>query len=107
MTPIDTGAIRDAVDDDPFLAGSTAGRLVVMLCDEIDRLGALVDWQTVMLRAADDMAAENESSRLLAIAEWAADAPHHDGCNARHNEARQPSGLRPYHCKCGRDEVLP
>ena len=54
------------------------------LADEVDRLRA-------------------ENAALAAVAEWAQDAPHHDGCVARYNDDPNPQTGHPYRCKCGRD----
>ena len=42
-----------------------------------------------------------EVRRLRTIAEWAKDAPHHDGCRSRF-----PRSHSPVPCTCGRDEVM-
>ena len=49
-----------------------------------------------------------EVRRLRPIAEWAADAPHLDGCLARHNAgvAESDPPRKPYPCTCGRDELF-
>lgn len=48
----------------------------------------------------------NHADALTDLIEWANDAPHHDGCNARHNGSPQPAAARPYPCKCGRYAAL-
>ena len=48
----------------------------------------------------------NHAAALTDLIEWANDAPHHDGCNARHNGSPQPAAARPYPCKCGRYAAL-
>lgn len=49
----------------------------------------------------------DDADAIADLIEWANDAPHHDGCNARHNDeqlAHDPP-LHPYRCKCGRDAL--
>ena len=49
-----------------------------------------------------------EVDDLMAIARWAQDAPHYDGCLARHNtDSALASMAKAYPCQCGRDEVMP
>ena len=44
-----------------------------------------------------------ERDALVVAVRWAQDAPHHQGCEWRHNTDLRHN---PYPCTCGRDEAL-
>lgn len=114
--PLDLGDwAMDAVLPDGRTIGAALDEGADALA-EVDRLRNVRDAAAMVAAtmpdaAADEMAANPRclgewraliallARRLRAIAEWAQDAPHHDGCP-----------WRPYlgaRCTCGRDEVMP
>lgn len=95
---MDIAALLDASIPGPWAAErrsiwSESGRSVALASEQAD--ADLIVWM------------RDHIDRLLAIAEWAQDAPHHDGCLARHNDDPNDPPRNPYRCKCGRDEVMP
>lgn len=78
-----------------------------MTDDDLTDVQEMATMNGVGATAEQTDALVTEVRRLRAIAEWAQDAPHHDGCLARHNGSPQAAAARPYPCKCGRDEVMP
>lgn len=109
--PIDTDAVRAIICS----LSCACHPALSAACDEVDHLraelilaekGRREDAAAHMANEAgvDRLRAENTEAfaaieRWRPIVEWAQDAPHHDGCMARH----WGLGLS---CTCGRDEAL-